>query len=271
MTICIAGISEQNKIIAITDKMYTVGSQPVTKYEINENNKAICLHEKTIGLFSGDVLRANEILDRSKALIKLLQNPTVKDIAEAVNTAYKTYWKEILDNFLTMRYGFDLAVFMANNQTLNQNLVNEITKVIMQFAIDVEIIIAGIDTVPHLFMVDYNGTVANFDSVGYASIGSGAKHAQLSLIENEYNSSIDFENGFYSLLSAKKRAEYDPGVGTLCDIIVIDNQFKRYTDAEITKVMTVFNKSVSEIKQAKSNFAKGIEELNKNESSSKKR
>lgn len=256
MTICIAGISEHSKIIGITDKMLTLSTTPITKYEISENNKAIKLNDKVIGLFAGDVISANEILNLALGTIDPAD--TVEVVAQKVNEAYRAYWQSVIDNFLTRKYMLTFDVFMKNHNNLNAELVNEVTKMLMQYTIDVEIIIAGVDTEPHLFLVNNLGTVINRDSIGYACIGSGSQHATLSLIESEYNSGIKMDSGLYALIEAKKRAEYDPGVGTLCDLVLINADLKILTDKQISSIMKLYSEGVSKIDKIVEEYADKI-------------
>ena len=70
MTICIAGIAENKKIVAFTDRMLTISAPVRTAFEITENNKAIKLANKVVAMFAGDVLKANSILEIAKSKIE---------------------------------------------------------------------------------------------------------------------------------------------------------------------------------------------------------
>lgn len=66
MTVCVAAISEKNKIIAVTDKLLTIDQPIRTTFEITDNNKVVKLNDKTLALFAGTVIHANEILNLCK-------------------------------------------------------------------------------------------------------------------------------------------------------------------------------------------------------------
>jgi len=255
MTICIAAIADNNKVIAITDKMITLGGPVATRYEISENNKAIKLTDKSIALFAGNVLSANEILEIAKGKINNSTTMNIGQIAEKMREAYFEYWTRTINNQLFQRYSLNLTTFMQNQKTLNDDLVKEINGILANSNSGVDIIVAGVDTAPHLFYVGNPGTVNSLDSIGYALIGSGFQHAQLSLIENEYHAGISKENGLYALLEAKKRAEYDPGVGQLCDIVIIDGNFNKLLPAKINKIEKEFRKSSKSMKRNKDKSA----------------
>ncbi len=260
MTICIAAISNNNKIIAITDKMITLGGGVATRYEISENNKAIKLTNKSIALFAGNVLSANEILEIAKTKISAT-NTKIEDIANLMKDSYFEYWTKQLDNQLFKRYSLTLATFMQNQKTLNDDLVKQINEILANTNLGVEILVAGVDTAPHLFFIGNPGTILSLDGIGYALIGSGSQHAQLSLIENEYSGGISEQNGLYALLEAKKRAEYDPGVGQLCDIVIIDSGFNKLPLAKVDKITKEFNKSTKALKKTKEKNAVKVHKL----------
>lgn len=132
MTICIAAITDHNKIIAVTDKMVTIGMPVATRYEISENNKAIKLNDKCIALFAGNVVYANEILDLAKTQIAALTqpNPSVVEIANVMKGAYFEYWTKQLENQLFQRYSITLATFMANQRNLNDDLVKKVNEIL---------------------------------------------------------------------------------------------------------------------------------------------
>lgn len=261
MTICIAAIAENNKILAITDKMITIGAPVATRYEIGENNKAIQLTDKSVALFSGNVIYANEILEIVKVKIATAAPITIVDLANTVKAAYFEYWSKQLDNQLFQRYSLTLVSFMQNQRNLNEELVKKCNEIIANANLGVDILIAGVDTVPHLYYVGNPGTFTSLDGIGYALIGSGSQHAQLSLVENEYNANISQQDGLYALLEAKKRAEYDPGVGQLCDIVIIETSFNKLTSTKIKTIMAEFTKSAKDLSKIKKKGAQKIQEL----------
>ncbi len=84
-------------------------------------------------------------------------------------------------------------------------------------------------------------------SIGYSCIGSGSQHATLSLIESEYNSCISLDAGIYALLQAKRRAEYDPGVGKLWDFVLIDDSYVQPSIKQVESVADLYKKSLEEV------------------------
>lgn len=248
MTICIAGITENRKVVAFTDKMLTLGAPVKTAFEITENSKAIKLGDKVVAMFAGDVLKANSILNRAKTKIQNSNTGTEK-IAEIVKDAYKEQWVNDIEEALLHRFGLDRKSFINKQKELEPELVKNINNTIGNYNLGVEIIIAGVDTdtSPHIFKLENPGIMQNHDSIGYCCIGSGTQHATFSLIESEYNPAFDEAKSVHTILQAKKRAQYDPGVGELTDIVLINDSYIKLDDDKIKQIDTAYSDSVKVI------------------------
>lgn len=250
MTICIAAISENNKVLAVTDKMLTLERPVATTFEISDNSKVAQLTDKTMALFAGDVINANEILKKAKAKLGTTHTE-VLDVANAVRDAFAEHWESVVSNYLFMRYRLNLADFTQNQGSFDPDLIKQINEIISKFVINVQIIVAGVDNAPRIYTIDNAGSVTEQTPIGYACIGSGEIHATLSLIESEYDKSMSKSEALYALLEAKKRAEYDPGVGEHCDIARVDGAFKQYSVKKVEEILEIFNKSRDAIKKVK--------------------
>ena len=113
-----------------------------------------------------------------------------------------------------------------------------------------------------LYTMDHSGSVVSQDSIGYACIGSGSRHATLSLIESEISSQTSQSESLLSLLKAKSRAEYDPGVGSLCDIVIVkDGAYSQKTQDEIDAILREFKKHQNRLKKSEQKVATALESL----------
>lgn len=261
MTICIGAIVENKSVVAITDKMLTLSNPAMTtKYEMNENNKAIKLDEKTVALFAGDVIQGNEILSKARAKIAAEAKGTL-EIANIVQETYKEQWKYVIESNLLSRYNLTIDLFIANQARLDPDLVKKINNIIGELNIGVEIIVAGVEPIPQLYLITNPGVITSYNSIGYVCTGSGSQHAILSLIESEYNGSITLNEAIYALVEAKKRAEFDPGVGQLCDILVIDTKYKELADDKIQKILQEHARSLLKIKRIITNTSQKMSKL----------
>lgn len=259
MTICIAGISENKKIVAFTDKMLTIGAPVKTAFEITENNKAIKLADKVVAMFAGDVLKANAILKLAKAGIQN-SNTGVETVADIVQKSYKEQWVKDIEDALLQRFGLDRTKFVNKQKELDPELVKNINNTIGNYNMDVQIIVAGIEkTEPHIFKIENPGIKQSHDSIGYCCIGSGTQHATFSLIESQYNPNFLEAKSVYSILQAKKRAQYDPGVGQLTDIVLINDEYVKIEEGKIKLVDETYNSSVNIMIKEKNKCAELIQ------------
>lgn len=259
MTICIAGIAENKKIIAFTDKMLTIGAPVKTAFEISENNKAIKLADKVVAMFAGDVLKANAILKLAKLNI-VNSDIGVEAVAEIVQKAYKEQWVKDIEEALLQRFGLDRKTFVNKQKELEVELVKNINNTIGTYNMDVQIIVTGIEkTEPRIFKIENPGIKQAQDSIGYCCIGSGTQHATFSLIESKYNPSFNEEKSIHAILQAKKRAQYDPGVGQLTDIVIINNEYVKIKEDKIKLIDETYNSSANLIAEERDNCAKLIQ------------
>ncbi len=258
MTICIAGIAENKKIVACTDKMLTIEAPVKTAFEISENSKAIKLADKVVAMFAGDVLKANAVLKLAKTKIQS-GNISTEKVAEIVENAYKEQWVSDIEKALLQRFGLDRKSFVNKQKELEPELVKGVNNLIGNYNLAVEIIVAGVDAdEPHMFKILNPGIKQAQDPIGYCCIGSGTQHATFSLIESEYNPSFEEAKSVHSVLQAKKRAQYDPGVGELTDIVIINDKYVKIEEAKIKKIDENYSKSVAVITEEKKKCAELI-------------
>lgn len=261
MTVCIAAIAEKKQIVAVTDKMLTIGTPIATSFEINESNKVSQLSDKVLALFAGDVVHANEILKIARSKLSATSSTDVFKCAEAVKDAYQEFWEKLVSNYLYTRYKITLEQFMNNQGSFEGELIKHVNSIATKFSIDVQILVAGIDNLPHIYYIDNECTVTERSPLGYACIGSGQQHATLSMIESQYDTSFDKYKATYTALQAKKKAEYDPGVGVTTDVAYIDGGYKKLDEATVSSIEDVYNNSVESISEIKSENITALREL----------
>jgi hypothetical protein len=112
--------------------------------------------------------------------------------------------------------------FISQQNSLQPQLVSDLSKELINFQMpSMACIIAGIDTTgSHIYVVrDDQYTCA--DSIGFAAIGIGARHAQsqLMLAGQSYNSSL--ADTVLSVYVAKRRSEIAPGVGEVTEMVSV--------------------------------------------------
>jgi 20S proteasome alpha/beta subunit len=260
VTICIAAIGENKDILAIADKKLTAYLGVTSGYEINENKKIIKVTPNCLTLFAGNVLAANDILARAKQSIN--DTDTVVEVANKISAAYAEEFKSAINTQVLQKHGLDIASFNAQQRSLDQTFVNSVIETINNNTLGVEILIVGKDgDTPYILKMLQNGALENHTPLGYACVGSGSSHANLSLIESETHAGMDEAVLVYAILKAKRKAEYDPGVGAMSSIAIINNGIEFLIDEKIKKLWNEYEgsvKRISKIADKSSIIMKGI-------------
>jgi hypothetical protein len=112
---------------------------------------------------------------------------------------------------------------------MSKEFIDNITKELVNFQMpSIATIICGIDmTGPHIFTVsnEYSTCRVNCnDSVGFASVGSGSRHAESQFMLASHSRSSPLPETLLLTYSSKKRSEIAPGVGKGTDMFVIGPQ-----------------------------------------------
>ncbi len=248
MTICIAAISENQSILAISDKKLTSNHGVTSGYQISENKKIVELNSRCVALFAGDIVNANEVLALAKLSIKA--DDSVADVADKIKFSYAQRLRTAINDEILSKYGLDIDSFNAQQRTLDPIFVNSVMETINnpQNNLGIEVIIAGKDrSGPHLHKVMHPGTVSDQTPIGYVCVGSGSSHANLSLIESHSHSGMDAGDLTYAILKAKKKAEYDPNVGDMSTLVSIEKEVTWIVDDKLEKLWKDYDKSVKDI------------------------
>ena len=130
--------------------------------------------------------------------------------------------------------GLDEKTFLSQQRTMADSFVERITSEMVNFSMpDVETIITGTDHTPftkdekglpythgHIYMLRGNISTC-CDSIGFAAIGSGARHAESQFMLAGHQNWAEIEPTILLVYSAKKKSEVAPGVGEETDIISI--------------------------------------------------
>ncbi|MEQ8326476.1 hypothetical protein [Parvibaculum sp.] len=227
MTVCIAARS-QNVIFLAADRMLTAGDiqfePPASKVHFLTTSIAI--------MFSGDSSFHSEVLKNVHNDVKrrVKEDPEkwlfVKDIAE-MYVRYRNAEKfRRAEAAILEPLGLDRDSFFVRQHELGEGLAATIARDLIQFDVpDVSVIVAGVDDrsgspMPHIYTI-YGSDVRCDDSIAFAAIGSGARHAesQFMLARHAWNSEIP--ETLLLLYAAKKSAEIAPGVGSETDLFGI--------------------------------------------------
>jgi 20S proteasome alpha/beta subunit len=260
MTICIAVIADNKDVIAIADKKLTLNHGLTSVYEISENKKIVQLTPKCVAMFAGNVVAANEILKLAKKTIQATDD--VSGVAHKISNAYAEKLREAIDTQILQKYSLDLDKFNAQQRVLDPTFVGSVIETINNASLGVEILVVGKDGErPQLFKMLQNGAIEDGTPIGYACIGSGASHANLSLIESEAHAAHDRGSIIYALIKAKKKAEFDPNVGHMSSMVLVNDGVQFVDDSIVEDLWKEYDKSVisiSRITKKSSIIMKGL-------------
>lgn len=224
MTICLALVCENGKsLVAVADRMVSVESLSL---EFEQGARKIePIGVSFAALTAGDALAHTDLLNDAREEISGLSQPSVREVAEAVESCFTQHRQALAEKLVLRRVGLDYDAFMEKQQTLTDALVLGLSTEYREVELGVELLVGGVDSSgAHLNGISDPGIAECFDSIGYAAIGSGLPHAEGFLTEASYSPHISLSRAIWLSYVAKRRSERAPGVGNrFTDIMVIDS------------------------------------------------
>lgn len=246
MTVCIAAVcADGQKVVVASDRMVSAGFLAL-EFE-HPNAKMQTLSETCVGLTAGDALAHTELFRACRVRVQRLQAPGLELIANQVKDEFGTLRRTRAEDSILRPRGLTLEMFYQ--QGLMRHLPVEIALTldsqIQSAKFPLEIIIAGVDTSgAHIYGVHDPGVVECYDSLSYHAIGSGSRHALMTLIGHEHSSDRSVNDTVYSVYEAKKRAEVAQGVGEATEIgIVTDSETRILTDEQKQALEGIYRKT----------------------------
>ena len=223
MTICVAAICDKGKTVVVAaDRMM---SAPFLTVEFDHPSAKIdSIGSRCVALSSGDVLSITEILSESSGISGQLQNPSVILITNEIKERFIRVRARLLHERFFQPRGLSFDTFYVDGsiQKLLPDMVLLLDSQAQKFELGTSLLIAGVDNLGgHIYCIDDPGTSQCFDRLSYYSIGSGHRHAILSLVTVQHNTMVDLVSAIYNVYQAKKNAEIAPGVGTGTDMRII--------------------------------------------------
>lgn len=251
MTICIVGICDiqdgsPRKAIAVADRMITAGD---TEFEQEAFSKIERLTENCVAVTAGSALAHTELFNATKAKFVGTPAPPIAQIVDELKNNYVRLRTIRAEEQYFKPLGLTVSYFLENQRSLDSTLVLRLSRQLEEAEYGgrpgLQIVVAGIDTTgAHIHCVFDPGSSECFDAIGYCSIGSGERHAESSLIGNDYSSALLAKKALYLMYEAKKRAELAPGVGRIyTDVsIVADSGIQNLTSQQLEELERVYNK-----------------------------
>ena len=241
MTICLALVCNEGKsIVAVADRMISVESLSL---EFEQGTRKIDrIGDRFAALTSGDALAQTDLIRDASEAISKLQNPSVRDVATAIEECFIEHRNDLAEKLTLRRVGLDYATFLEHQQDLLPELAARLWSEYQSIELEVELLLVGVDeSGAHVYVIADPGIAACFDSIGYAAIGSGLPHAEGFLTEADYSPQTSLVKGIWLTYVAKRLSERAPGVGSnFTDILVIHNNSAFFLDS--TTLETIYQR-----------------------------
>lgn len=224
MTVCVAAIANNDMIVGASDRMLSTSE---IAFEPGSRKVSI-LTTAIFAMTSGDAAVQAEILAGVRSDIdSYLAGDNVEWLTvEAVVDRYVFHWQKLLrkrsEAALLSPLGLTTDSFLATQSTMDKGVVDRLTNALFGFQIPyASCIITGVDaTGPHIWVVE-NGASRCEDSVGFASIGAGKRHADSQMMTGTHSPARTTIETVVLIHLAKKRAEIAPSVGEATDLFLI--------------------------------------------------
>jgi 20S proteasome alpha/beta subunit len=227
MTVCVAIITE-GMIFTAADRML---STPETKFE-PATQKIGFINQSLAVMFSGDPALHAEVsavfVPDIVGRIALAPNNSIaiKDAADL----YAAHWHAIRRKRAAAAHleplGLTFDSFISRQREMEPSLLAKVAQSLLDYRTSsVHVIIAGIDMrfgtpAPSVYAV-LDGNVISADSIGFAAIGTGARHADSRFMLAGYSAETPVAEALLHLYSAKRDAETSPSVGATTDFYLI--------------------------------------------------
>jgi hypothetical protein len=217
------------------------------------SRKVSLLAESAVSMMSGDAALYTEIKDLvARELLAIphdgdKRRPRISHIAEL----FGYYWTQVrhkrASRAILGPLGLNAHEFLARQQEFEPGLVQNIARELMNFPVnDVAVIVAGIDDEGSQIFTMSNGDVRCNSAIGFAAIGSGARHAESQFMLAGHHPEALLPDTLFLTYTAKKRSEKAPGVGAATDMIMIqpDRGVTLIRDDIEDKVAVVYDRMV---------------------------
>jgi len=280
LTVCIAAICEHNMIIGASDRMLTAGDIefepvptsagkefPLKITPLNDSRSIVIMMAGASDIQAQIALKIIRFIDATEK-----QSPQkIWSVEDTVNLYIDFYNQEKsrrAASAILAPFNLEPNTFIARQKEMLDGFSEMIARELMNFQMPpVETIITGADASgSHLYTL-FDNRPSCCDSVGFAAIGIGARHAESQFMLNGYSRFVPQEEALWMIYMAKRKSEIAPGVGKITDLfcvtpntpaktpkfrflndIIEKAQFEKIYDAFEKKQLSAFQEARAEIK-----------------------
>jgi hypothetical protein len=212
-------------VVGAVDRMLTSGD---VQFEPSTGSKILSLTNSIFVMTAGDAALQAEILSMvfKEVTEKINKAPKdwlrVNDVADIYVKYYNVVRNKRAANLILAPLYLTGEDFIARQKEMAEGLVKDLAKELLNFDMPgVATIVCGIDLDgAHIYTV-HNDEINCADSVGFAAIGIGRRHAASQLMWAAHAWNSPFPDTLLLTYCAKKRAEVAPGVGLGTDMAIV--------------------------------------------------
>lgn len=219
MTVCIASICK-GAILGASDRMLTAGD---IKFEPNRP-KIHKITNSIVIMTAGDAGFSAEIIQEVIRSVgeSARVEPSVKGVTEMFAKHRNLLKMKRAENHILIPLGLDKESFISKQGSMTDQFVNNVANSLVDYQVPgTYVIVSGYDASgPHIYTV-YGDIVSCLDSVGFATIGGGERHASSQMMMGGHSPSAALPQTLLLTHFAKKRSEVAPGVGEHTDMFMI--------------------------------------------------
>ena len=310
MTVCIAAICDTMSIIGACDRMMTSGDiefephlDSIAKPPLpaplsdgyNTNQKIYPITNVTVAMTAGDSGLQSQIFGKLLSIVtnRIAAHPkdwiSVEEFVQHYIDIYNNIRTQRAQEAILVPFGLNQESFIAKQHEMSSDFLTEILAKLRRFESTftadhgVEVIFAGIDKMaegafkPRLYTIVKTlagDSVTCNDSVGFAAVGSGARHAESQFMLAGHSPFSPRAETILLTYIAKKRSEIAPGVGEGTDMFNIGPGWQPFVmlqniaDFDLKKVASIYQTLEDEQKNAvergKQHMQKYLDEFFKN-------
>jgi len=253
----------------VSDRMWTERGSLYYEFE-PEESKIEKIHPRAAVATSGGVILPDRIIKLAKNYIseKADTIESIEDIASIVAFCYGEERKRRIEEEYFRPRGLTIREFYEEGKisTLPPNLAQFLDQRVADYQFELIMLLGGVDNSGgHLFIISDPGTYDSIDKVGFAAIGTGGRHAELTLIQNEFRPTVNLSEAVFLTYLAKKNAEHAPGVGEKTDMVLITSDYL-FEIKDGDEIFTYLNelciKLENEVVTRKTEIMKGLRDIN---------
>ena len=182
MTVCIAAICvgpEGPLIVCAADRMVTAGD---IEFEPSQAKYYVCswtpLGPSAAILIAGDNAAQKTICSRAVARLAATPNALVEEVATVYAEEFQTYRRIVAETAFLKPLGLDSNSFISRQSELSTSIAQDLAYKLTNCELEASALIVGRDiSGMHIFAVHDPGDVYCADSVGFAAVGTGRRHA----------------------------------------------------------------------------------------------